>query len=241
MWDFLATILCVIFGVCSEAECRTLSHKDAAYTVCSYQTAKVKVRLHLKDKDATHYGRLSRLNQHLAGSKSAPLMLMNGGMYHANLGPVGLYVENKKQLKNPSTKGGWGNFHLLPNGIFWVEGTRVGVSETKTFLKRGIKPDFATQSGPMLVIKGKLHPRFLKKSDSFKIRNGVGISRDGKTVHFAISRRAVSFHDFGTLFRDKLKTPNALYLDGTVSAIKAGHISQGSWRALGPIISVTSR
>ncbi|MEM1040775.1 MAG: phosphodiester glycosidase family protein [Pseudomonadota bacterium] len=181
----------------------------------------------------------------MAEQKSPSNMLMNGGMYHSDLGPVGLYIEKGKQIKSISTKGGWGNFHLLPNGVFWMKNGQVGVSETKAYLKTRTKkerrPDFATQSGPMLVIGGKLHPRFLKNSDSLKIRNGVGVSADGKTIHFAISRQAVTFHAFGTLFKDALKTPNALYLDGTVSAIRAGSISQGGWRALGPMISVTKR
>ncbi|MEL6946803.1 MAG: phosphodiester glycosidase family protein, partial [Pseudomonadota bacterium] len=107
--------------------------------------------------------------------------------------------------------------------------------------KRRIKPDFATQSGPMLVINGKLHPRFLPRSNSLKIRNGVGVSRSGETLFFAISQRRVSFHAFGTLFRDVLKTPNALYLDGTVSALKSPSHSQGGWRELGPMISIVAK
>ncbi|MEO1397262.1 MAG: phosphodiester glycosidase family protein [Pseudomonadota bacterium] len=241
MWDFILSLFCAIFGTCDDDECRSLTHKGAAYTVCSFQTAQVSIRLHLKDKAGKPYRRLSQLDRTLTAQKQTPTMLMNGGMYHSDLGPVGLYIENQKSVKRVSTKGGWGNFHLLPNGVFWVKNKRVGVTETNVFLKRGLKPDHATQSGPMLVISGKLHPRFLKNSDSLKIRNGVGVTADGKTVHFAISRRTVTFHEFGTLFKERLKTPNALYLDGTVSAIRASAISQGGWRELGPMISVVKR
>ena len=49
----------------------------------------------------------------------------------------------------------------------------------------------------------------------------------------------LSFHDFGTLFRDVLETPNALFLDGTVSAIDAPGFSRGGfWKELGPMIGV---
>ena len=144
----------------------------------------------------------------------------------------------KQQQKGISTKGGWGNFHLLPNGVFWIKGDRVGVTETKQYLARKIRPDYATQSGPMLVIDGKLHHRFLKDSDSRKIRNGVGISADGKTIHFAISKGSVTFWDFGKLFQERLKTPNALFLDGTVSAIRTDKFRRGGWRQLGPMIAV---
>ena len=35
---------------------------------------------------------------------------------------------------------------------------------------------FATQSGPMLVIDGKIHPAFIEDSTDRKPRNGVGVS-----------------------------------------------------------------
>lgn len=255
-WDLLAAILCAIFGHCGDGDCRAVEHAKTTHTVCSFQVSDVVVKTHLKDKDGTPYRNLPSLVRALtaqpdpknsdaktskAPKPAAPLMVMNGGMYHSNLDAVGLYIEDSQQITGVSTKGGWGNFHLLPNGVFWMKGRKLGVTETKAFIKFGAKPDFATQSGPMLVTDGKLHPRFLKKSDSLKIRNGVGVSADGKTIHFAISRSPISFHDFGTLFRDILKTPNALYLDGTVSAIRAGSITQGGWRELGPMISVVKR
>lgn len=236
--DFLFGLFCSIFGFCSETTCRTVTHADSAHTVCSYRIDSVDVNLHLLDADDQAYGRLSNLNASMANK---PLMLMNGGMYHDNLDAVGLYVEKGVEAQKISTKGGWGNFHLLPNGVFWGKDGRLGVTETKTYIKRGIMPDFATQSGPMLVIEGKLHRRFLVDSDSRKIRNGVGISRDGKTIHFAISHRAVTFWEFGTLFRDQLKTPNALFLDGTVSSIQTAGTKRGGWRQIGPIISVSAK
>lgn len=201
----------------------------------------VSLRLFHSDFVGKPYRRLSALSSSLKTKKIKPLMLMNGGMYHSDLAPVGLYIEKRKQVQKLSTKGGWGNFHLLPNGVFWINGNQAHVSETKSFQRRGIVPDFATQSGPMLVINGKLHPRFLKASDSVKIRNGVGVSADGKTIYFAISHSTINFWDFGTLFQKELKTPNALFLDGTVSALSAPGVSRGGWRELGPMIGVFAR
>ena len=234
-WDFLFAIFCSIFGFCDDPACRTINHADVTHTVCSFNTDKIDMRLHLKDANDQAYGGFSNLLPFL-GTK--PLMLMNGGMYHDGLGAVGLYVENGIESQGISTKGGWGNFHLLPNGIFWAKNGKLGVTETKAYIRRRIKPDFATQSGPMLVIDGRLHHRFLENSDSRKIRNGVGLSSDGKTVHFAIAHRPITFWNFGTLFRDRLKTPNALYLDGTVSAIQTKESKRGGWHQLGPIIAV---
>ncbi|MEP1207014.1 MAG: phosphodiester glycosidase family protein [Rhizobiaceae bacterium] len=237
-WDFLFSLFCNLLGICPDDACREIPHAGTQHIVCSYATTDVSVRLYLNDAQGRPYARLSRLQDAL---DEPVLMLMNGGMYHDDLGAVGLYVENGTRRKRISTKGGFGNFHLLPNGVFWVKGDQVGVTETKKFIGRKLKPDFATQSGPMLVIDGKLHHRFLKDSDSLKIRNGVGVSKDGKMIHFAMSKRSVSFWDFGKLFQERLKTPNALYLDGTVSAIRTKEFRRGGWRQLGPIIGVFAK
>ena len=220
--------------------CRTLEHLSDRYTVCTFDPSRHRIALHLRDGDGEPYGSIAAL----AASGVTFDFAMNGGMYRDDLSPVGLYVENGERETSLSTRDGWGNFHLLPNGVFHVsEGAdgsqRFGVTETLAF-DRSPPADLlhATQSGPMLVIDGQLHPRFLPRSDSLKIRNGVGVTADG-TTHFAISHGRVRFHDFGTLFRDVLETPNALFLDGTISAFRAGHRRQGGWRAIGPIITAS--
>jgi uncharacterized protein YigE (DUF2233 family) len=56
---------------------------------------------------------------------------------------------------------------------------------------------------------------------------------------FAISNDTVNFHDFATLFRDRLNTPNALYFDGKVSRLYAPSLNRSDfgWQ-LGPIVGV---
>ena len=134
---------------------------------------------------------------------------------------------------------GPGNFGLLPNGIFCIRDGRADVIETTRFLKEQPACTYATQSGPMLVIDGELHPRFLVDSTSRYIRNGVGTTADGRTAVFAISENAVTFHEFGRLFRDALELPNALFLDGNISRLHDpahGRSDIGRW--MGPIVGV---
>ncbi len=236
--SFLLSLVCGVFGFCSGDSCKEMVHAEVAHVVCRYSVDEISVELFLNDEQDQPYARLARLAGKL---DRQPLMLMNGGMYHEDLRAVGLYVERGQERQKISTKDGWGNFHLLPNGVFWIRDGKVGVTETGKFIKRGLKPEFATQSGPMLVIDGKLHPRFLVDSDSRKIRNGVGVSKDGKELYFAISRQPVTFWEFGKLFQTQLNTPNALYLDGTVSSIQTSGYRLGGWRELGPIIGVFER
>ena len=118
-----------------------------------------------------------------------------------------------RELVHANTKSGRGNFHMKPNGIFYISGGNAAVAETQAFLKQRPQADLATQSGPMLVMDGRLHPRFNRGSTSHKLRSGVGVRADGKVI-FAISQEPVSFDSFARLFRDGQKCPNALFLDG---------------------------
>jgi uncharacterized protein YigE (DUF2233 family) len=73
----------------------------------------------------------------------------------------------------------------------------------------------------MLVRNGALARAFPANSQSRKVRNGVGVRRDG-TVVFAIADSPVTFHQFAVAFRDALECPNALFLDGAISQLYAG-------------------
>ena len=163
-------------------------------------------------------------------------------MYHEDRAPVGHYVENGKELQRVISSDGPGNFGLLPNGILCLNEGRADVFETLAFVDAAPVCQSATQSGPMLVIDGDLHPRFLKDSTSRFIRNGVGTSADGRTAVFVISDNTVNFHAFGSLFRDYLNLPNALYFDGNISRLRAPQLGRDDvgFTVLGPIIGVVN-
>src|SRR5207244_105460 len=167
--------------------------------------------------DGTPYAYLSALPRVLEGEAGRLLFATNAGMFDPALKPVGLYVEQGRELVHANTRSGYGNFHMKPNGIFYVSANTAAIAETRSFLKQRPQADLATQSGPMLVINGRLHPRFDRRSTSLKSRNGVGVRSDGKVI-FAISQGDVSFDAFARLFRDGLNCPNALFLAGGSAA-----------------------
>jgi uncharacterized protein YigE (DUF2233 family) len=219
--------------------CRAVKHEDNAYTVCEVDLRKQAIRLFWKRSDGTPYGYLSSLPRSLEKPSDRLLFAINAGMFDPAYKPVGLYVENGQELVRANTKSGWGNFHLKPNGIFYVAGESAGVVETGAYLKQSIRPDIATQSGPMLVINARLHPRFVHAKVSLKQRTGVGV-RDSRTVVFAISDSSVSFDGFARFFRDAMKCNDALFLDGgSVSTLYVPSQSRGSnLFSLGPMIGV---
>ncbi|MFC0220593.1 phosphodiester glycosidase family protein [Pseudochelatococcus lubricantis] len=247
----VATLCCASGAVSREGAqmCREVSFAGVGHTVCEIDLRRYRIDLHWDDSKGAPYGSLGALERELARQGRRGLITMNAGMFEENLSPVGLFV-SAGQVRHPAnTRRGTGNFYMKPNGVFFVRGSRAGVAETQAFLKRGIRPDVATQSGPLLVTGGRIHPRFKSDGDSRKIRNGVGVRADG-TVVLAISRQGISFGQFARLFRDELRCPDALYLDGSVSRLSV----DGSVRAplsydlggltdrrLGPIISVEPR
>jgi uncharacterized protein YigE (DUF2233 family) len=166
---------------------------------------------------------------------------MNAGMFDATGAPIGLFVANGRESQALNQQTGPGNFHMQPNGVFFVDGARQPhVATTADYAAGGAQPVWATQSGPMLVIAGKLNAQFSQDGTSRYVRNGVGV-RDG-VAYFVISEAAVSFGKFARFFRDGLKCQNALYFDGAVSSLwvpSAGRRDDGS--LLGPMVVVSAR
>jgi len=169
-----------------------------------------------KDKSGNLIKNFQTLQQTLAADKRELVFAMNGGMFKKGLSPQGLYVENGKTFAPLDTvQKGYGNFYLQPNGVFYLtRSKRAVVVQTKKFVFAD-SIQFATQSGPMLVIDGRIHPVFVQGSKNVNIRNGVGILPDGKVL-FAISKDRVNLYDFASFFLQKGCT-QALYLDGVVS------------------------
>lgn len=216
--------------------CDSVTFEDNTYTICLAEPDTQEIRFFWRDGTGSPYGLLQRLPETFNGQRLD--FAMNAGMYDADLGPIGLYIEDGEELRSINTREGWGNFHLKPNGVFFIVDDEPRVLETDRFLEQAPVSEFATQSGPMLVIDGTIHPRFLPDSTSRKRRNGVGVTADGTAV-FAISEGRVTFWEFGRLFRDRLETDNALFLDGTMSSLRAPHLSRSDLiRPMGPMIGV---
>jgi uncharacterized protein YigE (DUF2233 family) len=223
----------------ASVPCQSVTAEGAAYTVCEVDLQRHAVRLFWRKPDGEPYGRLAALPSMQRTGRL--LFATNAGMYDPAYRPVGLYVENGRELVHANTRAGPGNFHMRPNGIFYVAGETAGVLDTLSFLRERRAVDFATQSGPMLVIEGRLHPIF-GRSDSRKFRSGVGL-RDEHTLAFVVSDTEVTFSEFAHLFRDRLKCDNALFLDGgSVPSLYAPELRRnGNLLPLGPMIAVYER
>jgi len=166
---------------------------------------------------------------------------MNAGMFDKSGRPIGLAAHDGSESHKINLRDGRGNFHLKPNGVFMVTcGGRPAIFPSDAIPEFRCAPRLATQSGPMLVIAGKLHPKFDADGTSRLIRNGVGIVSANEVV-FAISDDPVSFYEFASLFRDKLRCAEALYFDGNVSSLFAPTLGRNDQHVpVGPIVAVTA-
>jgi uncharacterized protein YigE (DUF2233 family) len=227
------------FAAEAQAICKPVQFAQANYTLCGFDTRTDKLALYDLDASGKPYGGFVVLRDALLAQGKELTFAMNAGMFGKDQKPIGYYVEGGKLLHAMNHADGPGNFHLKPNGIFYVAGQKAGVMETEAFARSGIKPDLATQSGPMLLINGALHSQILPSGTSIKIRNGVCVN-DGNKVLFAISDDFVTFYQFATMFRDGLHCKNALFLDGSVSSLYAPEIKRGDYLStLGPMVGVT--
>lgn len=224
-------------GMAQAVTCRDDSFEDASYTVCEVRPGE-DLRLFLNGFGGP-YGSFSAVNADLEGLGKTLAFAMNAGMYHRDLSPVGLYIENWVERRGLVTAEGPGNFGLLPNGVFCA-GVGFSIVESREFAAKPRTCRFATQSGPMLVIEGALHPRFIPDSDSYNYRNGVGVADDGRAL-FVISNDEVNFHAFARYYRDALGVKNALFLDGSISRLYAPQLERDDLGfPMGPIIGVVT-
>lgn len=221
--------------------CKPVTFDGKRFTECIAVPGKHRITTKITGKNGVIYRGFAGLAEDVDSTTVA--FAVNGGMYDTGSEPIGYYVEDGQRLYPLNTRDGGGNFYLKPNGVFFGEpdsGWQVMTSDDFA-AKISQRPNFGTQSGPMLLIRGKLHPEISPSGTSLKLRNAVGVDAEGR-AHFVISDEPVAFGTLAALMRDHAKTSDALFLDGTVSALwdPADGRMDGRY-PLGPLILVTHR
>ncbi len=188
---------------------------DPRFITLTVDTKKEDLKLYWKNDTGEIINTFENLKIYVESKQKILLFAMNGGMYLKDHSPQGLFIEEQKIIIPLNTDSGSGNFYLKPNGVFYITTeNKANVCKTTDFIETG-QEKYATQSGPMLVINGKIHPAFKKGSKNLNIRNGVGILPDNKVL-FAMSKSEINFYDFAEYFKN-MGCKNALYIDGFVS------------------------
>lgn len=220
--------------------CEQRRFEGSAFTLCRYDRSRHDIAFFL-DGRGGRLRSLAALEAELGPRAERLRFAMNAGMYGEDRAPIGLYVEDGRQRRPINRRSGGGNFHMLPNGVFQVRSDGRVAIVTSARYRPASRPRWATQSGPMLLIDGALHPAIRPNGESLYIRNAVCVA-DPDGAWFVISDDPVSFGRLARFLRDSLGCRNALYLDGGVSSLwdrPAGR--RDSYSRLGPLVAVFER
>jgi uncharacterized protein YigE (DUF2233 family) len=156
-------------GIARHAEAVEFSTVESAgkrFAVCRIDVRKERLQLFLNDDSGQPFKRLDRLSSALEAKGKKLVFAMNAGMFDRNFSPVGLMVVGGKQSSPLNTSAGEGNFFLKPNGVFLISDSGARVIETSEYPLAGAPAIVATQSGPLLLRNGKIHPAFKPASSA---------------------------------------------------------------------------
>lgn len=222
--------------------CEAVEFEGTRFTVCTADPGRHEIRLVLDGTDDESVREFDRLAAALGRDAIRLSFATNAGMFEEYGDPVGLAIANGETRHALNRQEGPGNFHLMPNGVFLGQPNGPWqVLSSEAYAAADPSPNFATQSGPMLVVDGAVHPRFDANGASLNLRNGVGVDAAGH-ARFVISDELVSFGRFARLFRNRLRCDNALFLDGSVSRLWDSHGGRmDSGARVGPLLAVLDR
>lgn len=143
---------------------------------------------------------------------SKALLSINGGFFDHEFHPLGLRINNKK-LENPLKRISWW-------GIFYIKNNRPHISNVRHF-NHDDEIDFAVQSGPRLLIKGKIPSLKPGVAD----RSALGITADGKVIILVSTNSAMTTRVLAKMLKaPPLSCTDAINLDGGSSSQLFAHI-----------------
>jgi uncharacterized protein YigE (DUF2233 family) len=182
-----------------------------------------KLDLRWKGKDGKPLANFEGLRKELADEGKEIAFATNAGIYGEGPKPCGLLVCQGREEVPLNLQEGEGNFFLKPNGVFFIDDAGIaGIMEAAEYGRIHLKPRIATQSGPLMLRNGVIHPAFNLNSPNKRQRSAVGVrSSDGEVI-FALCDREdrvkgrVTFHQMSRFFLH-LGCRDALYLDGDIS------------------------
>lgn len=193
---------------------REVDHGGRVFRVVSVARG-VDLDLYGQGKDGSGVHRFSELDEWLREKGRRLVAATNAGIFEEGPFPLGLTIERGELVRPINLDDGDGNFYLKPNGVFWVDAAGAHVGDAASWPGEVAGVRLATQSGPLVLSDGMLHPSLREDSPNVVLRSGVCVDAEG-TVHLVWSE-ATRFWELATLFRDVLGCDDGLYLDGVIS------------------------
>ena len=157
-----AVLLSLALPTAVHAEpCHTQSFSGASYLVCSFDLNQDDLRTYWRRDDGRLYRTFAALAEDLERKGKSLLFAMNGGMYRSDFRPVGLYIENGRELAPANTTTLTGppaqvpNFYKKPNGVFYWETTKQASSRQAVSSPEGQAQSMPPSQGQCLSSMGQ--------------------------------------------------------------------------------------
>jgi uncharacterized protein YigE (DUF2233 family) len=228
-------------GSVRAVDCKVQAFETVQFTTWRVDVRRESLHLYWRDAAGKPYRNLPALRDSLAKLGKTLTFAMNAGMYMEDLSPLGLFVQDHRELVPLNRRTGFGNFYRPPNGVFLIDEHGARVLTTQEYADVSLHLLLATQSDPMLVHRGAItqSPVMNSKSTSLRIRNGVCVPSPEVAV-FVISDSPVTFYAFAKFFPDQAGCREELYLDGSISSLYAPSVKrEDAGRDLGPMFGVS--
>jgi uncharacterized protein YigE (DUF2233 family) len=188
---------------------------DPSLTLQSYTVnpQRERIAMYWKNADGEAFGSLRALLADIDRDGRVQ-MAMNGGIYAKTTRRWGCISTRACRRLRLTALPAAATFLSVPAGCFICRAKAKIVSIDK--FKPSSTIAYAVQSGPMLIENGTINWRLKPSASSRKLRNGVGITRQGQVI-FMLSDRETNFYDFACYAQSTLNVRQMLYLDGTIS------------------------
>ena len=143
---------------------------------------------------------------------SKALIAINGGFFDQDFRPLGLRISNQHQ-HNPLKNISWW-------GILYVKNNVPHIASASRYM-RDNQVDFAVQSGPRLLVNGKIP----KLRPGYAERTALGITLDERLVILVTNNSPMTTTGLAQLMKSSLlRCNNALNLDGGSSTQLTAHM-----------------
>lgn len=134
------------------------------------------------------------------------LIALNGGFFDKSFRPLGLRISNQHQL-SPIKRISWW-------GIFYIENKTAHITNINQFAKNQ-NIDFAVQSGPRLIIEGKIP----SLKPGYAERSALGINKSGEVIIIVTENTPLTTTSLAKIMLEEpLNCENAINLDGGSSS-----------------------
>jgi len=103
----------------------TISFRSNTFEVVTVSDIS-KIIFGLNDSEGNKLNSFKRFKEFLNTEDKTLQFAVNGGMYLKTYEPQGLFIEKGIQKKKISLDSSYGNFYMMPNGVFTISNSNVG-------------------------------------------------------------------------------------------------------------------